>query len=97
MTQAALGAEFAVETLDETETVKIDPGTESGTVIRVKGRGVPNLNRRGRGDLYVTVHVLTPRDLSRDERKLLEQLATLRDEPAGRGGRAYGSIRRPEF
>jgi molecular chaperone DnaJ len=97
MTQAALGAEFVIETLDGPETIKIDPGTESGTVVRVKGRGVPNLNRRGRGDLYVTVHVLTPRDLSRGERKLLEELAELRDEPAGRGGRTDGELRRPEF
>ncbi len=97
MTQAALGAELEIEGLDETETVKMEAGTESGTVVRLKGKGVPNLNRRGRGDLYVTIHVLTPQELSREEKKLLAQLAELRGEAAGRHGRATGELRRPEF
>src|SRR5438128_1798827 len=80
MTQVTLGAEFEITTLDGTERLRIDPGTESGTVIRLRGEGVPNLNRRGRGDLYVTVHVMTPDDLSREERKLFERIAELRNE-----------------
>jgi molecular chaperone DnaJ len=80
MTQVTLGADVMVETLDGVEHLRIDAGTESGTVIRLHGKGVPNVNRRGRGDLYVTVHVVTPSDLSREEKKLVEQLAELRGE-----------------
>jgi molecular chaperone DnaJ len=72
--QAALGADVKVAGIDGTETVRIDPGTESGTIVRLKGKGVPNLNRRGRGDLFVTLHVTTPKGLSREERQLLARL-----------------------
>jgi molecular chaperone DnaJ len=69
VTHAALGADVKIEGIDGTETVRIDPGTESGTIVRLKGKGVPNLNRRGRGDLFVTLHVVTPKGLSREERQ----------------------------
>jgi molecular chaperone DnaJ len=95
VTQAALGGELKVAGIDATETVRIDPGTESGTIVRLKGKGVPNLNRRGRGDLFVTLHVLTPKGLSREERELLARLAELRGEP--RDGAAAAELRRPEF
>jgi molecular chaperone DnaJ len=94
-TQAALGAAVTVSTLDGDETVKVDSGTESGTVARLRGKGIPNLNRRGRGDLYVTLHVVTPTELSRDERQLYERLAELRGEDPRRP--ADGSLRRPEY
>jgi molecular chaperone DnaJ len=97
MTQAALGTELKIETLEDVETVRVEPGTESGTVVRLKGKGVPNLSRRGRGDLYVTLHVMTPRDLSRDQRKLVEQLAQLRGEETVRDRPRRGTLRRPEF
>lgn len=94
-TQAALGAELRIQALDGEETVRVDAGTESGTVARLKGRGIPNINRRGRGDLYVTLHVVTPHGLSRDERKLYERLAELRGEKLREP--APGTLRRPEF
>lgn len=97
MTQAALGAEVEVEAPDGAERIVVEAGTESGTVVRLKGKGVPNVNRRGRGDLYVTLHVVTARDLSREERRLLEQLAELRGEAASRKEPARGALRRPEF
>ncbi|MGZ8578944.1 MAG: DnaJ C-terminal domain-containing protein, partial [Actinomycetota bacterium] len=90
---ATLGAEVQIPSLDGPETVRVEAGTESGTVVRVKGKGVPNVNRRGRGDLFVTLHVVTPRDLSKEERQLLERLAEIRGE--GRAG--TGELRRPEF
>jgi molecular chaperone DnaJ len=95
ITQATLGAEIEIAGVDGRETVKVDPGTASGTVVRLRGKGVPNVNRRGRGDLYVTLHVVTPTDLSREQRKLLEQLAALRGEP--KKGAVEGTLRRPEF
>jgi molecular chaperone DnaJ len=85
MTQAALGADVQVETLDGPETIRIQPGTESGSIIRLRGRGVPNLNRRGRGDLFLRVDVRVPSDLRRKEKDLLRQLADLRGEGEGNG------------
>jgi molecular chaperone DnaJ len=95
MVQAALGAEVEVEVLDGIETVALEPGTQSGATLRLKGKGVPNLGRRGRGDLFLTVQVITPRDLSKEERRLLEEVARLRDEPAGKKAAARGNLRRP--
>jgi len=94
MVQAALGAELEIETLDGPERVKVEPGTQSGTVVRFRDRGVPNLGRRGRGDLFVTLQVVTP-DPGRDERHLLEQLAEMRGEPAGKHAKVEASLRRP--
>jgi molecular chaperone DnaJ len=97
MTQAALGAELEIQGLDGAERISIEPGTGSGTVVRLKGGGVPNVNRRGRGDLYVTLHVVTPDRLSREERKLWERLAELRDERSSKHEPAPARLRRPEF
>ncbi|MBI4260477.1 MAG: molecular chaperone DnaJ [Actinobacteria bacterium] len=87
MTRAVLGTELSVRTLDGEERVRIEPGTDPGTVIRLKGRGIPNLGRRGRGDLFLTVQVQTPRKLSGEERRAIERLAELRGE-SGEGGDA---------
>jgi molecular chaperone DnaJ len=73
--QAALGAEIEVPTLDGEQGLKVPAGTQTGTVFRVKGKGMPVLGGRGRGDLYVAVTVVTPTTLTREQRKLLEQLA----------------------
>jgi molecular chaperone DnaJ len=96
MTQVTLGADVEVDTLDGVEHIRIDPGTGSGTVIRLRGKGVPNLNRRGRGDLYVTVHVVTPTELSREERKLFERIAELRSEETSKREPGHGDLRRPD-
>lgn len=97
LTQAALGAEIAVETLDGTERVRIEPGTRSGTVLRLRGKGVPNLNRRGRGDLYITIEVVTPRELSREQRDLLERLAEIRAEKTSKHEPFHVELRRPDM
>jgi molecular chaperone DnaJ len=78
--QAALGAEISVKTLENEERLKIPLGTQTGTVFRLKGKGMPVLGGRGRGDLFVSVTVVTPTSLTRDQRKLLEQLATVEDK-----------------
>ena len=95
VTRAALGGAIDIETLDGLERVDVEPGTQSGTVVRMRGKGVPNLNRRGRGDLFVTLHVVTPEDLDREERRLLERLSEIRGEPRKEAVR--GKLRRPEF
>lgn len=74
--QAALGATLEVPTLDGGKAKLVIPeGTQSGTVLRVKGQGIPPLGGRGRGDLHVLVRVVVPRHLTSEQRKLLEQLA----------------------
>jgi molecular chaperone DnaJ len=86
--QAALGTEVDVLTFDGLQTVNIPEGTQSGTRLRVKGLGVPHLNGHARGDLYVHVDVRTPPKLTREQRKLFEQLLeTLpkENEPEGKG------------
>jgi molecular chaperone DnaJ len=79
-TQAALGAEVTVKTLDNEQELKIPAGTQAGTVFRLKGQGMPNLGGRGKGDLFVTAMVVTPTNLTREQRKLLEQLASIEDK-----------------
>jgi molecular chaperone DnaJ len=97
ITQATLGGEVDVETLDGPERLRIEAGTESGTILRLKGKGVPHLQRRGRGDLFVTLHIVTPRDLSKEERTLLKRFAEIRDAGAGGNGAAPRALRRPEY
>ena len=80
MTQAALGATFDLETLDGTETVTVDPGTQPGHVMRLRGRGVPVLNGRGRGDLLIEINVEVPHKLDHDQATLLAEFASLRGE-----------------
>jgi molecular chaperone DnaJ len=76
-TQAALGSDIIVPTLDGQDSLHIPEGTQTGRVFRLKGRGMPVLGGRGRGDQYVTINVVTPTHLSRDQRRLLEELARL--------------------
>ncbi len=73
---AALGAEVEVPTLEGDETIPIAAGTQSGDTIRIEERGVPILRGTGRGDLVVTVFVMTPEKLTRQQRDLMEQLRT---------------------
>jgi len=78
--QAALGAEVEVKTLQGNESLKVPAGTQTGTVFRVRGQGMPVLGGRGKGDLFVSVSVITPTSLTREQRKLLEQLAKIETE-----------------
>ena len=77
--QAALGADIKVKTLDGEEDLKVPVGTQTGTVFRLKGHGMPNLGSRGKGDLFVAVTLVTPKTLTKEQRKLLEQLAEIED------------------
>jgi molecular chaperone DnaJ len=78
--QAALGSEVQVKTLHGNESLKVPAGTQTGTVFRVRGQGMPVLGGRGKGDLFVSVSVITPTSLTREQRKLLEQLAKIETE-----------------
>jgi len=72
--QAALGAEIVIPTLDGEYKLKIPEGTQSGTVLRVRGKGVPSIRGGGKGDLHVQVRVLTPAKLTKRQRELLTEL-----------------------
>jgi len=72
--QAALGTILSVETLQGKEKLRIPEGTENGTLLRLKGSGMPKMQGSGYGDLYVLVEVSTPKKLSRRARLLLEEL-----------------------
>ncbi len=74
---AALGGKVEVETLDGKLKLKIRPGTQSHTLVRLRGEGVQHLRGRGKGDLYVRLIVKIPEKLSKEEKNLLEQLADL--------------------
>jgi molecular chaperone DnaJ len=80
--QAALGAEIEVPTLEGKVKLKVPAGTQSGKVIRLKGKGFPDLHGYGAGDQLVKVTVETPRRLSARQRELLEEFARASGEDA---------------
>jgi molecular chaperone DnaJ len=77
--EAALGTELKVPTLDGPVTLKVPPGTQNGRTFRVRGRGVPGSGRKHGGDLLVSLEVAVPEKLSRKERELLREFASLSD------------------
>jgi molecular chaperone DnaJ len=85
--QAALGDEVMVPTLEGEVSLRIPPGTQPGATFRIKGRGVPRLNSRRRGDLIVVVKVVVPTSLNPQQRRLLEELAKSFDHSDGSGQR----------
>ena len=77
--QAALGAEIEVPTVDGSALLKIGPGTQSGHLLRLRGKGLPQLRSQGRGDLIVRVVVWTPVSLSAEQERVIRQLAEVED------------------
>ena len=71
---AALGGTVEIPTVDSKVKVKIDPGTQPGKVLRLRGKGLPDVNGYGQGDLLVNISIYIPEALSRDEKKALEQM-----------------------
>jgi molecular chaperone DnaJ len=74
-TTVVLGGEIEVPTLDGIETVKVPEGTQTGTTLRLRGKGMPDVNGRGRGDIFATVQVKTPKKLNKEQRQAIEQLS----------------------
>jgi len=87
--QAALGAEIEVPTLTGKAHIKIPPGTQSGTVFRLKHQGLHNLQGYGQGDLHVRVVVEVPARLNREQRAKLEEFAALCDETVNPRSRSF--------
>ena len=74
----ALGGQITIPTLEGDETFKVPDGTQTGSTFRLRGRGMPDVTGRGvRGDLLITVKAITPKKLSREQKKLMEQLAAM--------------------
>jgi molecular chaperone DnaJ len=94
--QATLGADLQVPGLGGEETLKIPEGTQSGAVFRVRGKGLADPHGGGKGDLYYHVRVVTPTKLTREQRKLIEQLGvTLKvdNKPAERGSSIFDKVK----
>jgi molecular chaperone DnaJ len=94
--QAALGTELQVPGLTGEEKLKIPEGTQSGAVFRIKGKGMPDPRGGGRGDLYYHVRVMTPVKLTREQRKLVEQLGTtlkVENKPADRNSTIFDKVK----
>lgn len=73
--EATLGAPIEIPTVDGKVKIKIDPGTQPGKVLRLKGKGIPDVNGYGKGDLLVTINVWVPRNLSKEEKASIEKFA----------------------
>lgn len=71
---ASLGSSQEVPTLDGKAKIKIEPGTQAGKVLRLRGKGLPSVQGHGKGDMLISVNVWTPQNLTSEEKKLLEQL-----------------------
>lgn len=95
ITQAALGAKITVPTLKGEEELELAEGTQSGQIFRKRGKGLPNPHG-GRGDLYINIRVLIPSKVSREQRRLLEQLGTtlkVENKPAERSSTFFDKVK----
>ena len=94
--QATLGAELQVPGLSGEEKLKIPEGTQSGAIFRIRGKGLSDPHGGGKGDLYYHVRVLTPTKLTREQRKLIEQLGAslkVENKPAERGSSIFDKVK----
>lgn len=89
--QAALGAEIKVPTLDGEEPLTIPEYTQTGSIFRLKGKGIVSLQGHGRGDLFVVTTIVTPTRLTREQRKLLEQFAAIEEKQQESAAKRFGS------
>ncbi len=97
MTVAAVGTSLTIKSLDGEEVVEVKPGTQPGSSLRLRGRGMPHLRGTGRGDLYVHLDVRTPTRLDAEQERLLRELSRLRAEdviePARQPGGFFSRMR----
>jgi molecular chaperone DnaJ len=91
--QAALGGDFVVPTPYGDEEVSVPAGTQTGTVFRLKNKGLPRLGGGGTGDLHIRVHVWTPEKLSSEQERLFRELALLEGEPPAKSGGFWSKLK----
>ena len=75
-TQAVLGGDLEIPTIDGKVSYTLPEGTQTGSTFRLKGKGIPNVNGRGRGDQFVTVYIETPRNLNREQKEALKKFSS---------------------
>jgi molecular chaperone DnaJ len=75
--ELSLGTTAEIPTVESKVKVKIEPGTQPEKILRLRGKGVPDINGYGRGDLLVRIHAWVPTKLDNEEKKLLEKLSTM--------------------
>ncbi len=92
-TQAALGTTLDVPTPYGDERLAVPPGVQAGTMLRLRGKGLPRLGQNGTGDLNVRVHVWTPQNLSVEQRRLLEDLAKVEGAPPKEGSSFWNRLK----
>lgn len=97
ITEAALGAELIVPTLDGDVKYNIHEGTQPGDIFKLKGRGIQNLNGRGKGDQYIRIVVDIPRSLTSAQRDLLRQFDSGYTPPSAEGERSTGNVKKEGF
>ncbi|MGE0130236.1 MAG: molecular chaperone DnaJ [Blastocatellales bacterium] len=90
-TQAALGAEIKVPTLDSEDTLTIPEGTQTGSIFRLKGKGIVSLQGHGRGDLFVVTTIVTPTRLTREQKRLLDEFAVIEEKLNQGAARRFGN------
>jgi molecular chaperone DnaJ len=92
MTAAALGTRITIKTLDSEESVDVRPGTQPGSSLHIRGKGVPHLRGSGRGDLHVHLDVRTPTKLTSEEERMLREFARVRGEEVAELSRKQGGF-----
>ena len=97
VTQAALGADVQVPTLVGNVKMKVNEGTQSGSVFRLRSKGIPDVDGRGVGDQLVEVVVWTPTHVSREERQLLEEFEKIQQTRADSEGKTFFDKMREAF
>lgn len=91
--QAALGTEIEIQTLEGPEELRIPEGTQSGREFRLRGKGVPHLNSRGKGDLIVRITVNTPTKLTKQQKELLRQLGETMNVENAHGSGVFEKVK----
>jgi molecular chaperone DnaJ len=91
--QAALGGEFDVPTPVSFERISVPAGTQTGTLLRLKGKGLPALGQSSVGDLLIRVHVWTPEKLTQEQERLFRQLASIEGDPPKRDSGFWSKLR----
>ena len=95
--QAAIGTDVEIETLDGKARINIPQGTQTGKILRMRGKGIPHLNASGRGDQLVRLTVWTPSRISPEERKLFEELKRVESQSPPSAGRGFWKRMREAF
>ncbi len=90
ISDAALGTTVEVPTIDARARIKIHPGTQAGKVMRLKGKGLPDVNAYGRGDLLVTINVWIPKELTKEEKAIMEKLGNAENFKPNPGSKDKG-------